>query len=733
MVKRTFLYLLVLVEVVILFSCTEAKEKIDTVPPTITWISPSVINANVSGIYTLEVKAYDNNLMASVVFLLHNDTLGVAQRHAGDIWSFNWDTHQYNNGDSLPDLDAVAMDQVGLINHTGSRQVKINNIGVPPLPSQIAFIRAPNVKPYFDKYRLEIFWTKSKDANFGHYLLLRDSLEFTTQGDRVFHHIYARDSVNFIDNLNNMDVGRYYYAVIVVDDSLPSALSNVDYGEIGVLTDTVTVNIDAVAKHAIALRWDKTDDFYFKNYLIYRSESDIIDTSIAPIAIINSRFSINHNDANLKQTTNYTYGLVIEDTRGVKYLTNSVSGETLPLEAVELNNLTNIGKYEITLNWNPSSDNDVLGYRVIHSHNGNSEIVAELDGRLISSYHDVNLNQDTDYTYTLITIDSLEEKTSVEKTGRTQKIVPVTLLSAQSGDYNVTINWSQYSSPANDFVFYDVQRRITGSWETLTSIDTKATLQYSDNNGDYGTIYEYAITVRDTNGGVAQSNSQFQHVRELYRVNVNDVTINESGNLIVNWAWANQSEAYFDHYELVRYSNLYVRVNGNKQYLIDNIPNPLPHVPFADDSVVVQVISGASTQQFIDTGVTHNSGLYGYRILVVDGQGNFERGNMSGNYEGEGILPEQVQLNAATNITSHSASLNWNTTQPGNTYHIYSDFYADSLSLEGSNLHMSVTGSTNATIENLQSGLRYYFCIWTEDNYGNISDQSNIIEVETLF
>ena len=202
---------------------------------------------------------------------------------------------------------------------------------------------------------------------------------------------------------------------------------------------------------------------------------------------------------------------------------------------------------------------------------------------------------------------------------------------------------------------------------------------------------------------------------------------------MVHWDWITTPEPLFDHYTLFRYSHLFVLQGGDTIWLNQNIPNPLPGTPQYLDSTKVLDIFTIDTKEYVDINTYHSAGIVGYKVAVWDTHHNFELGNMSGNYEGQAVHPATVYLNPATNITAHSADFSWIANQPGNTYLLYSSLDTTNLTLENGTLRAVVHGQTSTTVDSLGSGILYYFAIWARDTYGNYSDRSNIIEVQTLY
>ncbi len=720
-----------------LSSCQSPQAR-DTTPPLVYFLAPSQNLARLSSAYPLRVRAYDENTVADVIFFLNSDTLGKGSYHSqNDYWEFSFNTTAYADGDTLSFLWAMARDLGGNQGTTDSITIIVDNRGVPPLPVELINVAPPSTQAGFDKYRLEITWEASVDWNFNHYALYRSPDSAVADTSTLVAEIYDRTQTSWIDSFTVNHPVSYYYGLYVWDDSLRSPLSNVIKGATSAVTDTVHLQIGRQEKHRIELLWNKSDDFYFQDYRLYRDTLPEVDTSRGPIFQTQDRYSVTYWDQDLPQHTRFYYLLLIRDTHGVTYATETVSAETDSLQPVVFYPVLQTTKYTVSLAWQYSDDPDLLGYR-LERQVGNFYLPCDTVAVLAPQdtfFTDQGLDENETYAYRIVTFDSVEEAASDPISVTTLGITPVTLLQLTPGRYTMQLEWTTYQAIENDFVTYEILRAAPG--QSLTTVGTVYNQQqtsYLDTSDlEYNILYTYAVAVTDTNGGRALSGTLTQTVQEISRANITSVSVNNAGQLVVQWDWVASPEKLFDHYTLYRYSNLFIIQGADTIWLNQTLPNPLPGTPRYLDSTVVLDIFSIETKEYVDLNTYHANGIVGYKVAVWDTHGNYEIGNMSGNYEGQGIHPATVYLNPATNITAHSADFSWAATQPGNTYLLYSSLDTTTLTLDEATLRAVVHGQTSTTVDSLGSGVLYYFAIWARDPYGNYSDRSNVIEVQTLY
>lgn len=83
--------------------------------------------------------------------------------------------------------------------------------------------------------------------------------------------------------------------------------------------------VDSVA---LRLTWSRSTEDDFASYRLYRSESSPVDTSVAPIAIINdSPSTTQYDDNNVKRNITYYYRIFVFDEAGLSAGSNEVQGE----------------------------------------------------------------------------------------------------------------------------------------------------------------------------------------------------------------------------------------------------------------------------------------------------------------------------------------------------------------------------------------------------------------------
>ncbi len=71
-------------------------------------------------------------------------------------------------------------------------------------------------------------------------------------------------------------------------------------------------------------------DIDFDSYRIFRSNTEKIDTQVAPIIIINGQATTAYDDTDLEADTVYYYQIFVFDKDGLSSGSNIVNGKTFP-------------------------------------------------------------------------------------------------------------------------------------------------------------------------------------------------------------------------------------------------------------------------------------------------------------------------------------------------------------------------------------------------------------------
>ncbi len=197
------------------------------------------------------------------------------------------------------------------------------------LPPTAVDLAAPVV---VDEYNLSLSWAQSNDQAFASYRLFRSTgSNVTNEGIPVFIGT-AHDETYYLDNGLTSST-TYYYRLYVYDTFGHSSGSNIVSGTTLPNTPPTAVTLakpSASAAGALLLRWSPNDDSDFESYRLFRSTTDEIDTTAAPVAIFSMQSTTSYTDLGLENDTTYFYQILVYDKGGSHAASNIVTGTTLP-------------------------------------------------------------------------------------------------------------------------------------------------------------------------------------------------------------------------------------------------------------------------------------------------------------------------------------------------------------------------------------------------------------------
>ena len=169
-----------------------------------------------------------------------------------------------------------------------------------------------------------------------------------------------------------------------------------------------------VTKHTGRLSWEKSVDYDFSHYILYRDTTAEVTANSDTVHLIENQNQTSYTDIGegvspfgLLEDTEYRYRIFVHDVFGRSTGSDStVSLRTLLPQPVRVRATANITKYTAELRWDASSE-DVAYYRL---HRGSSPLESELDSLKgfpaeTVSYTDSGLTASTTYYYYLYLID----------------------------------------------------------------------------------------------------------------------------------------------------------------------------------------------------------------------------------------------------------------------------------------------------------------------------------------
>lgn len=176
---------------------------------------------------------------------------------------------------------------------------------------------------------LNITWTQSNATDFASYKLYRSSSPGVSTSSTFVTSISNPQVLSYVDN-NLVGSTLYYYRLFVFDTGGLNAGSN----EVSATTLTdaapkaVTLTQPTpIGGTTLRLAWSQSSASDFESYRIYRSTSSPVDTTVAPIGIINNQTTTTFDDANIQTLTTYFYRVLVFDLNGSSTGSNEVSGQ----------------------------------------------------------------------------------------------------------------------------------------------------------------------------------------------------------------------------------------------------------------------------------------------------------------------------------------------------------------------------------------------------------------------
>jgi hypothetical protein len=366
-----------------------------------------------------------------------------------------------------------------------------------------------------------------------------------------------------------------------------------------------------VTKHAGTLSWDKSLDYDFSHYVLYRDtttevtiDSDTIVTLADPDQTSYTDVGDGVSPFGLLEDTEYRYRIYIHDVFGRSSGSDSTASfRTLLPQPILVRAAANITKYTAGLRWDASSE-DVAYYRL---HRGSSPLETALDSiagfpQGTVAYTDSGLTANTTYYYYLYLIDEAGYTHNFRDDDilqlRTAAIpAPVIIEPATNiTKYQATIHWT--SIPQQEDSSWIALYRGTG--DTVDSTDVlmytgaiNETSSLTDNRLFQGVTYRFRLRHWDTQDNIAWSNTL-----ELTTQTLSDIW---HGGFGISSVDKYELELTWDQYS-------YVYANDFVSYTL-----------IRDDEVIA-TISDASNNQYPDTGLEKNTS-YAYRVVVTDTSG----------------------------------------------------------------------------------------------------------------
>lgn len=175
---------------------------------------------------------------------------------------------------------------------------------------------------------LTLSWTENSDYDFSSYRIYRSLYPGVSSGSRLVGELPERTSTTYQDT-NLVSNTTYYYRVYVMDTGGKASVSNEVSGKtLENLPPQPVALAQPIVEDSTTLRlsWSENQDDDFATYRIFRSDSSPVDTTAAPIYIINVRETTEYLDRRLNMGQGYFYRVFVYDQGGLSAGSNEVGG-----------------------------------------------------------------------------------------------------------------------------------------------------------------------------------------------------------------------------------------------------------------------------------------------------------------------------------------------------------------------------------------------------------------------
>ncbi|MDQ7065663.1 MAG: choice-of-anchor X domain-containing protein [candidate division KSB1 bacterium] len=176
--------------------------------------------------------------------------------------------------------------------------------------------------------KLKIRWTANHDGDFAAYQLVRSKSSNISLASRLITEIEDINVVSYTDV--DLEPGtEYYYQIYVFDQAGNNSGSNVVKATTPENVPPKPVVLSQPVQDTLSLKltWSPSTAEDFANYRLYRSVSSPVDTTYAPIAIINDANITEFRDFSATPNITYFYRIFVFDKWGLSAGSNEVRGK----------------------------------------------------------------------------------------------------------------------------------------------------------------------------------------------------------------------------------------------------------------------------------------------------------------------------------------------------------------------------------------------------------------------
>ncbi|RMD67300.1 hypothetical protein D6833_00375 [Candidatus Parcubacteria bacterium] len=174
---------------------------------------------------------------------------------------------------------------------------------------------------------LHLRWSRNSDPDFAAYQIMRSTFLAVSLSSTLVAEIRDQDVTSFTD-ADLQPNTKYYYRVYVFDRNGNSTGSNIVSGTTpeNLPPKPVVLSQPTQDSLALVLTWSPNTDLDFEHYRLYRSTTSPVDTTFAPIAVINNATTTQFRDFSAQPNITYFYRIFVFDKWGLSAGSNEVQG-----------------------------------------------------------------------------------------------------------------------------------------------------------------------------------------------------------------------------------------------------------------------------------------------------------------------------------------------------------------------------------------------------------------------
>ncbi|MFQ5707198.1 MAG: fibronectin type III domain-containing protein [bacterium] len=214
------------------------------------------------------------------------------------------------------------VDRVG---NVANRLRTTTRITINSPPSPVTLLKP---EPEGSSTSLRISWTRNFEQDFASYRLFRGFNGIIGLNSTLVTTIESQSTLSYVDD-DLKENTNYLYRLFVFDSfGLASGSNQIEGTTLpneapSPVTLTQPTQTDSAS---FRLSWARSEESDFDSYRLYRSQNSPVDTTQAPVAIINDRLNTSYSDTGLLPGIDYFYRLLVFDQGGLAAGSNEVRG-----------------------------------------------------------------------------------------------------------------------------------------------------------------------------------------------------------------------------------------------------------------------------------------------------------------------------------------------------------------------------------------------------------------------